>query len=296
MKQLMVTMLVVLLSAGAAVAQETDRADTTFTLGSRWLLELDPDDQPYPDYLADPRRPRMQVGVGAADSEIPETSSSRVMLDLGTRYTLLKILPTGQGKNAFSLDVEGGLFTQFDPGNGLDNIGWDGRYGIFTVWDWSDKLAARVGYRHLSAHLGDEYIEQTGRRRVNYTRDDLAFGLSYSLNKNVTVYAEPSWAWSMGNENRQKRWAIEGGAQYVGPRDLWNDSTAYYLGAHVRAFDETSWNPGVSIQTGFHVKRDQHSSNLRLGLEGYIGRAILGEFALDYDEAYLTLGIFFDFY
>jgi hypothetical protein len=27
-----------------------------------------------------------------------------------------------------------------------------------------------------------------------------------------------------------------------------------------------------------------------------IGRAILGEFALDYDEACLTAGIFFDFY
>ena len=71
---------------------------------------------------------------------------------------------------------------------------------------------------------------------------------------------------------------------------------AFYAAAHVRAFDETNWDPGVSVQTGFHVKRDQRSSNLRLGLEGYIGRAILGEFALDYDEAYLTAGIFFDFY
>jgi len=52
----------------------------------------------------------------------------------------------------------------------------------------------------------------------------------------------------------------------------------------------------VSVQTGFHVKREQSSSYLRLGLEGYIGRAILGEFALDYDETYLTVGIFFDFY
>jgi hypothetical protein len=74
------------------------------------------------------------------------------------------------------------------------------------------------------------------------------------------------------------------------------NSTAFYAAAHVRAFAETSWDPGVSVQTGFHVKRDQRSANLRLGLEGYVGRAILGEFALDYDEAYLTAGIFFDFY
>ena len=77
---------------------------------------------------------------------------------------------------------------------------------------------------------------------------------------------------------------------------MWNNSTAFYAATHLRAFDETDWNPGVSVQTGFHIKRNQQSSNLRLGLEGYIGRAILGEFALDYDEAYLTAGIFFDFY
>ena len=52
----------------------------------------------------------------------------------------------------------------------------------------------------------------------------------------------------------------------------------------------------IEYRFGVHVKIDQRSSNLRLGVEGYIGRAILGEFALDYDEMYLTAGIFFDFY
>jgi hypothetical protein len=85
----------------------------------------------------------------------------------------------------------------------------------------------------------------------------------------------------MGNENRQKRWAAEGGIQYEGPRDMWNNGTAFYAAAHVRAFDETDWEPGLSVQTGFHVKRDERSSNLRLGLEGCVGRAILGEFTLD---------------
>jgi len=66
--------------------------------------------------------------------------------------------------------------------------------------------------------------------------------------------------------------------------------------AALRPFDETSWDQGVRVQTGFHVKRDRRSKNLRLGLEGYIGLAILDEFTLDCDEAYLTAGLFFDFY
>ena len=48
------------------------------------------------------------------------------------------------------------------------------------------------------------------------------------------IYAEPSWAWSMGNESRQKRWAAGRGAQYEGPRDMWNNSTAFCLAANVR--------------------------------------------------------------
>ncbi|SCY85502.1 DUF1207 domain-containing protein [Desulfoluna spongiiphila] len=296
MRILMATVLTVLLCFEWAAAQSEERADTTFNLGSGWVLELDPNDQPYPDYLADPRRPQMQLGVSVTDSDIPETSSGRIMCDLGTRYTLFKVSPTKEGKNEFALDVEGCLFTQFDPGNNLDNIGWDGRYGIFGVWDWSDKVVARVGYRHISAHLGDEYIEETGRQRIGYTRDDLAFGMGIYLNQELFIYVEPSWAWSLGNDDRQKRWAAEGGLQYQGPHDLWNNSTAFYAAAHVRAFDETSWEPGVSLQAGFHVTRDQNSSNLRIGLDAYTGRAILGEFALDYDESYLTLGIFFDFY
>lgn len=296
MKCVLIALLVCLTFAVSSLAQEEERADTTFRIGSNWRFELDPNDQPYPDYVADPRRPRMLVGVGVADSEIPETSSGRVMLDLGTRYTLFRIHAGSASRNEFALDIEGGLFTQFDLGRGLDNIGWDGRYGIFAVWDWNDRIATRVGYRHISAHLGDEYIEATGRARIDYTRDDLAFGLSYFLNERFTIYVEPSWAWHMGNTQRQEPWAIEGGLNYEGPRKMWNGSTAFYAATHLRAFDETDWNPGVSVQTGLHVKRSRSSSNLRLGLEGYIGRAILGEFALDYDEAYLTLGIFFDFY
>jgi hypothetical protein len=66
--------------------------------------------------------------------------------------------------------------------------------------------------------------------------------------------------------------------------------------AALRPFGETSWDPGVGFQTGFHVKLGRRSENLRLGLEGYIGLAILDEFALEYDETYLTTGFFFDFY
>jgi hypothetical protein len=141
----------------------------------------------------------MEVGVGVADSEIPSTSSTRVMLDLGTRYTLLKITPVKEGKNEFALDIE----AVFSP-NSIRAMGWTSSAGTAAT-----------------------------------------------------------------------------GCLPVGLGDMWNNSTAFYAAAHVRAFEETDWEPGLSVQTGFHVKRDERSSNLRLGLEGCVGRAMLGEFALD---------------
>jgi hypothetical protein len=227
----------------------------------------------------------MQVGLGVYDSSIPEVSDGRVMLDAGTRYTLATVRPGGNSESEFALDIEGCLFTQFDAGNSLDSVGWDGRFGIWVVQDWSRRVVWRAGYRHLSAHLGDEYIEKTGQRRVAYTRDMLALGVSFLAADRFAMYVEPTWAFGCGNEDRQERWSVEGGVQYTGPRTLWNGSTALYGAVHLRSFQESHWKPGISVQTGYHVKRDAASTNLRLALEGYVGRAILGEFALDHCDA-----------
>ena len=48
--------------------------------------------------------------------------------------------------------------------------------------------------------------------------------------------------------------------------------------------------------TGYLIKRDERSSDIRLQLGFYHGRALLGEFALDNDETYLTARVVFDFY
>ena len=265
-----------------------------YTTGG-WSWELDPADQPYPDYVADPRRPSMNVSTALFSSHVPRTTSRRVLLDAGTRYTAFKVTDPA-GINELAVDLEAGLFAQFDAGHSLDNIGWDGVFGAFLVQSWSETVIWRGGYRHLSAHLGDEYIEATGRRRTGYTREGFVLGVCYRWSDPVMIYVEPDWAWYLGNSERQKRWAMAGGLQYEGSRSLWNGTTAVYAGLHVRAFQESGWNPDVVGQIGLHVTRDPRSANLRLALGGYVGRAILGEYALDFYEAYASLGVMLDFY
>jgi hypothetical protein len=66
MKPLIAAMRMFFIVVRPATAQDNERADTTFKLGSHGLLELDPGDPPCPEYLADPRRARMLVGIDRA--------------------------------------------------------------------------------------------------------------------------------------------------------------------------------------------------------------------------------------
>lgn len=292
------SLIILLISYPYAIhADESQRSDATFEgRFTQWTWEFDPAIQPYPEYVADPRRPRMQVAIGAFDSDISDTSSGRIMLDAGTRYSLFHVKTDSKSIDEFALDIEGALFTQFDTGNKLDVVGWDGIFGVLAVYDWNDRLNVRAGYRHLSAHLGDEYQENTNRPRINYTRDALVLGLAWEYENGVTTYVEPSWAWGLGNDDLQESWAILGGLQYEGPFEYWNGSAAFFSGTHVRSFEESDWELDVSAVAGYLVKRDARSSNVRFQLEFYHGRAILGEFAFDNDETYLTAGVVFDFY
>jgi len=294
-KKILLLAAILLLFSSFPAAAEDEPADASFRGLLGWKWELNPADQPYPHYLADPRRPRMHIGVGIYDSQIPRTTALRWNVDLGTRFTLFKISDP-KDVNEFALDVEGCLFNQFDLGHATDSIGWDGRYGAYIVYDWSDTIATRIGFRHISSHIGDEYIEATGRSRVNYTRNDLRLGISFSFQEYVTAYVEPSWAFHRGNEDRQEKLAIEGGIQFEGPYTMWNNSTAFFTGVHVASYQETGWRPGVSFQIGYHIKRAKKANDIRVALEAYAGRSELGEFALDYNERYVSLGVFFDFY
>lgn len=295
---LLIVALVMFAGPGNCPAQQQEEGmtgDTTFTIGS-WNLEWIPGNTPYPAYIADPRRPRMQVGVGYIDSEIPDISSGLVNLEAGARITVLKMRRSDEGANEYTLDLEGGIFTRFNLINGLYNVGWDGRYGIYLARNWSDAISARFGYCHLSAHLGDQYIEETDRMRVGYVRDDWRIGLGFHPVKSLLVYVEPSFAWHRGNPDRQEYWAVEGGVQYQGPYTVWKNSLAWYAGMHVASWQENGWNPSITCQVGLKLKRDPKQARLGVNIEAYTGRAVLGEFALDYNETYITAGFFFDFF
>lgn len=258
--------------------------------------QIDPGSSPYPGYMADPRAPRMRIGIGAVDTEIPDTTGGRLFLDAGTRYTLARFMPEGPAAKPFWIDLEGGIFMQLDAGESADSLGWDGLFGITAVRELNQRFVVRGGYRHLSSHIGDEYIERTGRARVSYDRDALVLGASYRPMPRLTAYVEPSAAFSVGNRDRQDPLTLDTGAQYRWPQASGSGGAVIsrYAALHAQLNQETDWEPGVTAKLGWAV-RGNAQTTLRFEAEAYTGRAVLGEFALDFDETYLMASFQLDF-
>ncbi len=108
----------------------------------------------YRAYLAGTRESRMSIVA------LEENKSSRFMGDatLGGRFGLLRygtedgLLPQG-----FQLDIEGAAFPRLDWDNDWDLDSVDFRGGIPLTFAYG-KWRTKVGYYHLSAHIGDEYF------------------------------------------------------------------------------------------------------------------------------------------
>ena len=77
----------------------------------------------------------------------------------------------------------------------------------------------KVAWQHLSSHVGDEYAERTGRRRIAYTRNELAGGISERIGERWRAYGEIGWGYSKKNDNLQEPGRLQGGGWNSNCRD-----------------------------------------------------------------------------
>ena len=77
---------------------------------------------------------------------------------------------------------------------------------------------SKIGYYHLSSHVGDEFLMRNpGFRRINFVRDSLILGIGYFPTEDVRLYSEADWAFkTYGGE---QPWEFQFGAEYSPVRD-----------------------------------------------------------------------------
>lgn len=252
-----------------------------------------PDDDLYPQYIADPLRPQSAVMLaGLPSSGIPDSGDLRFLLRLGGRYSIARRHPTGQPDRGLQIDFEGGFFGQFDMRHSQDNIGWDGLYGLRLAYKGGGPWAFTLASRHDSAHVGDEYAQRTGRERIGYTREEVVLGASWAPSRFWRAYGEAGWGYNRIESEQPIR--LQMGIEHVGRKGLFRGDLPWYAALDANVYKESDLEVRVSAQLGMIFPTRRGTDRYRAALELVSGRSVLGEFSMN-DETYLALGWYFDF-
>lgn len=255
-------------------------------------ISLFPDTSLYAPYVADPHRTGFGLEIlGVADRSIPASSGVRFRLSLGGRFGLLAFRPEWLEGWRSQLVLEAGFTGQFDIEESLDSIGWDGVYGLQLEARRPDGLALKVGTRHVSSHLGDEYAERTGRRRIGYTREEILAAVSWRPRTKLRAYAEAGWAYGKGNDTVQEEGRAQVGLEYTSVPRPEPYRWTWYAAVDVSAAEEREWKVNPSIHLGFALRTGKR--DWRVGIGYAHGRVPIGELSFR-DEGYVVLGLWLD--
>lgn len=238
-------------------------------------IELFPVGDPYPRSLADPHAAANAVRIVRYQTvDIEDSGDLRYLLQAGGRYPLLGGAQGLAGGADWRLSIEAGLDAVFDIDETSDAIGWDGNYGLVATTGLG-RGAAKLGILHTSSHIGDEYSERVGRRRRDYTREELLAALSWPLRHRLRVYGETGWARDLRDPSVQAPWRGQAGIEWQsGAR--WRDRFGLYGALDLQAMEERDWGLEVSLQLGWMVTTGDR--RWRVGIEYLDGRPPLGQF------------------
>jgi hypothetical protein len=242
-------------------------------------------------FIADPHRPGAGLlGEFYLSTDIEQATEQGFYLKVGGRFGLLRWLPNTDTGRIWQVSLEAGLDAQFDGGSNLDNTGWDGNYGlVVSTTVQGGKWSYKTGILHTSAHIGDEWIERTGRRRIGYTREEALAAVSWQFAPSWRTYVEGAWGYELRTgDDLMAPLRGQVGLEWELPEELWNDLAGWYAATDLSFWEERDWRIDVSLQVGLRMTSADRT--WRLGLQYYDGRVPLGEFFQETVSA-LTLGL-----
>ena len=188
---------------------------------------------------------------------------------LGESFPLFSQLFEG-----FRVDYQlaGGVYHQFDLSQSLDGLGYDG--SIFsTVTLKKDSLAFDFAVFHLSGHLGDEYVSETKRARLEYSRNEALMALRWQNNV-FLIHSEVGWDYSKSKAAPDDPWRLRQEFQY---KFLSNGASSFFSALDLECKPELNWRANTALQLGYSLAKDERE-RFRAYLEFYDGGSRLSEF------------------
>jgi hypothetical protein len=167
-------------------------------------------------------------------------------------------------------------------------VSTDYRVGVPVIYGegpWQFKL----GYYHISAHLGDEYmILHPTADRINYVRDSIMFGVGYYYTENLRLYAEFDYAAGVsdGAEPCEFQFgfdyspAVRGGAPF--------------LAAYGNLRQEVDFGGFLVVETGWQWRGGAAMHTFRLGVQYFNGQSPQYEFYNTFEQ-HAGFGVWYDY-
>ena len=244
----------------------------------------------YRPYLASGREPRLS-SVWVHEKDLGWLWEST----FGGRVGLLRY---GTEATGWQLDAEGAAFPRLDLEHDRDLVAVDYRAGMSLSRQWDSSspfalkwLTMRVGYYHLSSHLGDEFIERVpSRGRINYVRDTITVGVSSWLHWFLRGYAEVGYAFY--NDGDSKPWEFQFGFE-LSPGIPVGPSGSPFLAINGRIRQEVNFGGSLTVQTGWQW-RGETGHLARIGVQYFNGKSDQYQFFNEHEE-HIGLGLWYDF-
>ncbi len=250
------------------VFQPSSRTDSGWEILPPGLL--------YRAYLAGVKEPRF--------SAVWLTERKRGLIwetTLGGRVGIFRVGNPNAPDGATQFDLEGAAFARVDPEENSDLEAVDFRVGLF-VTRRTGPWATKIGYYHVSSHIGDEFLlRNPGFPRKNYVRDSFLSGISYDMTPDIRLYGELGYALSY--EGGALPLEFQFGAEYSPMLTPELRGAPYAaINGHVR--EDFGYSGSINIHAGWQWKGRNTKRRFRIGVQYYSGPSLQYSFTNLHEE------------
>lgn len=253
-----------------------------------WAWSVMPGGLMYKSYVAGEREPRLSTAF-------LQEVHGQMLWDsaLGGRGGLVRFgNQSAVNPEGFQLDVEGAAFVRLLPEDERDVNAVDFRAGVPLTYR-EGPFQAKLGYYHISSHLGDEFLlKHPGFNRINYVRDALVAGVGYFPHPWIRTYFEVGWA-VIFTSGGAKPWEVQTGFEVDSRRPTGLRGEPFFaMNIHLR--EEVNWGGSLNLLAGWQWRGHKTDHVFRLGLQFYNGKN--AQYSLLQDNQQLIgLGVRYDY-
>jgi len=188
------------------------------------------------------------------------------------------------------LDMEGAAFPRLALEEETDLVACDYRFGL-PVTIAEGRHHYKIGYYHISSHLGDEWLlRYPGTRRINYGRDAMVVGYSFYWVPDWRLYAETAYAFGAGDFTEP--WEFQFGVEYSPAAPTGRRPVPFIaVGGHLR--EEVDFGGNIVAEVGWQW-RGPTGHLARMGMQYVGGMSDQFEFYDQY-ESKIGMAIWYDY-